>query len=286
MVLMARRGERSELDNRRADILLSKHKLLSEVATYIVGDVEQLARIVEILRPIYDEQVVREAFQGTYRGNAAVVVQGALSREAAAIISRLFARPRKKGASIDFEGSDRSLVLAVEIFRKDTTAQKLFDRDSFRWGASGGFSLSENGAARQLSLAEALRRRIRDGKESIRTHRERLSVSVKSVSDFSQSTEYGKIRTFRTEKIAHNVPVSKDREAYKLSDLETAITYDEVDAIAIQALGVAEKSILAMFRRSLSIDDQRDIWSAYARLFWSRAAGVALVNGLQLQEEE
>lgn len=276
------------MDNHHRDILLSNHQLLSEIATHLIGDVDQLARIVEILRPIYDERIIWESFQGTYRGNAALVVQGALSREAAMIISRLFAKPRQKNkkGDINFEMSDRSLILASTCFCEEIKAQRLFDRDSFRWGASGSFAVVENGATRQLSLKETLRRRIRAGKESIKTNKTRLDEAAREISEFSLSKDYGKIRVFRTEKIAHALPASNDRKAYKLGEDDIEITYDEIDRIAIRALAIAEKAITAMFRRSLSINDQRDIWSAYARLFWAKAAGAKLENTLNLQEDK
>jgi HEPN superfamily AbiU2-like protein len=278
-------GEGVNLQNRRPELLFDNRPILAEIKKRVVLDIEQLNRVVEILRPVTEKCGVQDSFTDTHSGMAFAVIRGSLAREAAAIISRLYAKPRYSNKSINIADSDRSLLLLASMFEDDGKIPSLVLRNTFRFAASGSYSVIENGVARAQTIVETLRTRIQSGRDARAQKQSRLELAIQHIKAFSESPEYIQIRVFRTENIAHSIPVSKDRRKLGREATIVDLTIKQVLDIASKAINLAEDSVLAMFSHSLSLDDQREHWKAYSRLFWSRASGIELPNSFSLDDE-
>ncbi|WP_421858594.1 hypothetical protein [Oceanicaulis sp.] len=230
-----------------------------------------ITRVVQA-RAIYSQAKLEggpfQRFSGTYRGNVAQYLLNSLTNEMVAGLSRLFAPVSSKRP---LKERDRSLCLSAYALKNDAKLIEIFKRNARRWGASGEYSLTENGVVRQMGFAETLRNRIKGARAQERIVMLDVQEAVAEVERFSVSEAYGRVRSYRSERLSHSLLKSSDRRKYRIPE-DYSLTYgDLIDAVD-EGILVADIAYGAFYRTSLGLEDLSQIWSQYALEFWHAAA--------------
>ncbi len=256
------------MKNERTKLAEKSNPVWRELASRLNGDLIQLTYVVETVKPaVLDDELI-DSYVGTFRGNSFLIIRGCLLREAAAIVSRLFAKPRYQNKSLDIRSSDYSFCLAAELAKNDRHLRHMMRRDFFRAGAAGSYAIIENDRSRERTLWETLRDRIRSGIETRERKTIRLNDALSAVLRFTESQEYKRIRIFRTENIAHNLPESAERIRFDLSTEDSKLSLIDLIDISLNAASIAEEAYLAFFEVALSLEDLRSNAAEYADDFW------------------
>ena len=234
-----------------------------------------ISRLVQA-RSIYSRAIIDggsfQAFIGTYRGNVAQFFLQNLTNEMAAALSRLFAPINDRRPESE---SDRSLRLAVHALKNDEKIIRIFRRSARRWGASGEYTFTDQDGVRELKFTETLRLRIQNAKEQERHAMIELYDAIEKVEEFSTSEDYGRVRTYRTERLSHSLRISSDRRNYFIPE-DYTLTYGHLMDAVDKGIEVASEAYGAFFGTELGLDDLSRIWDQYAHEFWSAAAELVL----------
>ncbi len=259
---------KSSMQNNRPDLMSAKFPYVIQIKQRVERDLESACRLRKILSPTIWQDKLSQSFNGTYRGNVFKVIQNSIANELILTVSRLFHKPSKTVDKINLDASDRSLVLLAELIQNPDVRQSKA-RDEFRWGAvqTPWSALSFDGVPMK---GNEIRERIASGRRRREDSISVLSAVTKEIFEFSESKEYGRLKTFRTEQIAHSLANSRDAQRWNLLPEERQITFDGLFQISEQAIILGEKAIAAIFGCHISISDHEEIWEQYSGLFWSQ----------------
>ncbi len=240
---------------------------LQEARRRIARDLERLVMIKALLDGVFEQDTVRDRFNGTYRGNAFRLIETSLLRDAVATLDRLFSSSGGIGPSANL-----SFLYVADLLDSDARVRSLFNRASRRWGATGQYWVTVNGKTRELSCSETLRRRIRNAKSREQQDAAARKSAIAHVRDYAKSPHFGRVRAYRSEWLSHSVLNSRDREKYQLDPGYSLTFGDLFDAIG-QGIAVGEDAFAAIFGTGLSLDDVEQIWRTYGVSFWAMSGG-------------
>ncbi|WP_417479582.1 hypothetical protein [Maricaulis maris] len=240
---------------------------LQEAKRRIAKDLERLVMIKALLDGVFEQDAVRDRFNGTYRGNAFRLIETSLLRDAVGTLDRLFSSSSGKG-----HYANLSFLYVADLLDSDASVRNLFNRVSRRWGATGQYSVTVDGNTRELSWSETLRRRIRNAKEREQQDAIDRKSAIARVRDYAKSPYFGRVRAYRSEWLSHSVLNSHDRERYQL-DPGYSLTFGDLFEAVRRGFSVGEDAYAAIFGTGLSLDDLERIWRQYGDSFWAMSGG-------------
>lgn len=217
-------------------------------------DLQRLVMLRSVLQGIFEHETVRNAFDGTYRGNAFKLIETSLLRDAVSTLDRLFSKPGGKGPAANL-----SLLYVADVFNGTSAVEQSYKAYSRKWGA-----VSVATECQQTRNREATAREQKDWAA--------VEASIENVNNYADGPFFGLIRTFRSEWISHSVVSSRDRKTYRVSD-DYELTFTDLFEAIDEGVSVGVKAYDAFFRVGLSVEDLGAYWRIFGDAFWAMSIG-------------